>query len=95
MAAVDRAVALEALKLIDIEYDELPAVLDVDQALAPDAPIIHEKLADYFKIFDCRFNGNVLSEQSLAEGDVDSALAACDIIVRRGIPHPGTSPRLP
>ncbi len=81
VAADNRAVALEALKLIDVEYDELPALLDMDQALAPNAPIIHEKLADYFKIFDCRFNGNVLSEQSLAEGDVDRAFATCDIVI--------------
>jgi CO/xanthine dehydrogenase Mo-binding subunit len=81
VAAVDRTVALEALKLIEVEYDELPAVLDIDQALAPDAPVIHERLGDYFKIFDCRFDGNVLSQQSLIEGDVDKAFAECDVVV--------------
>jgi len=81
VAAVDRQTALEALKLIDIEYDELPAVLDAEQALAADAPLIHENLASYFKIFDCRCGGNVLSEQSIAEGDVEAAFATCDVIV--------------
>jgi CO/xanthine dehydrogenase Mo-binding subunit len=81
VAAVDRTVALEALKLIEIEYEELPAVLDFDAALSADAPIIHEQLRDYFKIFDCRFNGNVLSEQLVAEGDVDKAFVGCDVIV--------------
>lgn len=81
VAAVDRTVALEALKLIDIEYQELPAVLDFDAALAVDAPIIHEQLRDYFKIFDCRFDGNVLSEQLVSEGDVDKAFVGCDVIV--------------
>jgi CO/xanthine dehydrogenase Mo-binding subunit len=81
VAPLDRVTALEAIKLIDIEYEELPAVLDIDQALAPDAPILHERLRDYFKIFDCRCSGNVLSEQSLIEGDVDSAFASCDVIV--------------
>ena len=81
VAAVDRSTALEAVKLIDIEYEELPAVLDIDQALAPNAPILHEKLQEYFKIFDCRCSGNVLSEQSLTEGDVASAFASCDLVV--------------
>lgn len=81
VAAIDRNTAIEALKLIDIEYEELPAVLDIDQALAPDAPIIHENLANYFKIFDCRFSGNVLSEQSITEGDVDAAFMTCDVVI--------------
>jgi CO/xanthine dehydrogenase Mo-binding subunit len=81
VAAVDQRTALEALKLIEIEYEPLPAVLDLDQALAPDAPIIHEALASYFKIFDCRFSGNVLSEQSITEGDVDAAFNTCEVVV--------------
>ena len=81
VAAIDRNTALEALKLIEVEYEELPAVLDIDQALAPDAPILHENLASYFKIFDCRFSGNVLSEQSITEGDVDAAFKTCDVVM--------------
>jgi len=81
VAAVDLAIALHALKLIEVEYEELPAVLDMDQALAPGAPIIHEDLPKYFKIFDCRFGGNVLSEQSIIEGDVDAAFPTCDVVV--------------
>jgi CO/xanthine dehydrogenase Mo-binding subunit len=81
VAALNRATALEALKLIEVEYEELPAVLDADEALASDAAIIHEDLANYFKIFDCRFAGNVLSEQSIVEGDVDAAFKTCDVVV--------------
>lgn len=81
VAAIDRATAVEALKLIEIEYEELTPVLDIEQALAPDAPIIHENLAGYFKIFDCRFAGNVLSEQSITEGDVDAAFKGCDVVI--------------
>jgi CO/xanthine dehydrogenase Mo-binding subunit len=40
VAAVDRHVAEEALELIDIEWEELPFVLDVEEALEPDAPRI-------------------------------------------------------
>jgi xanthine dehydrogenase molybdenum-binding subunit len=38
VAAVDRHVAEEAVRLITVEYEELPFVLDVEEALAPDAP---------------------------------------------------------
>jgi CO/xanthine dehydrogenase Mo-binding subunit len=81
VAAIDQRTALEAIKFIEIEYEALPAALDIDQALAPDGPIIHEDLASYFKIFDCRFSGNVLSEQSIIEGDVDAAFNSCDVII--------------
>jgi CO/xanthine dehydrogenase Mo-binding subunit len=91
VAAVDRETALEALKLIEIEYDELAAVLSPEDALAPGAPIIHENLAKYFKIFDCRCSGNLLSEQSLTEGDVDAAFADCDVVIEGEYETPAQS----
>jgi len=41
VAAVDKDTAEEALKLIEVEYEELPVVLDPEEALKPDAPKIH------------------------------------------------------
>jgi CO/xanthine dehydrogenase Mo-binding subunit len=40
VAATDRHIAEEALSLIDVEYEELPFVLDVEEAVLPDAPKI-------------------------------------------------------
>ena len=40
--AADESIAEEALTLIDVEYEELPFVSNVDEALAPDAPLVHE-----------------------------------------------------
>ncbi|MCZ6450592.1 MAG: xanthine dehydrogenase family protein molybdopterin-binding subunit [Deltaproteobacteria bacterium] len=42
VAAVDEAVAEEALELIDVEYDELPAVTSLDEAIVPGASLVHE-----------------------------------------------------
>jgi 4-hydroxybenzoyl-CoA reductase subunit alpha len=42
VAALDEDTALEALSLIDVEYEILPAVFTIDEALAPDAPQLHE-----------------------------------------------------
>src|ERR1044071_3833667 len=44
VAAVDDRVADEAIKLIDVEYEELPAVYTVEEALKTGAPLVHEKL---------------------------------------------------
>lgn len=42
VAAVDEAVAEEALELIDVEYEELPVVTSLDEAIVPGAPLVHE-----------------------------------------------------
>jgi len=42
VAAIDEASAEEALALIDVEYEELPAVTSIEEALAPGAPLVHE-----------------------------------------------------
>jgi len=42
VAAVDEATADEALALIDVDYEELPAVSGLEEALAPGAPLVHE-----------------------------------------------------
>ncbi len=43
VAAVDEATAEEALGLIDVDYEELPAVTSIDAALAEGAPLVHDK----------------------------------------------------
>src|SRR5688572_29008186 len=43
VAAESEEIADEALDLIEVEYEELPAALTVEQALAPGAPVIHER----------------------------------------------------
>jgi 4-hydroxybenzoyl-CoA reductase alpha subunit len=42
VAAVDEDTALEALDLIQADYEELPAVFDPEEAMAPGAPSVHE-----------------------------------------------------
>ncbi|MFQ5808151.1 MAG: xanthine dehydrogenase family protein molybdopterin-binding subunit [Armatimonadota bacterium] len=50
VAACDELTALEALDLIDVEYEELPAVTTLEEALAPGAPLVHarEPLAGHY-----------------------------------------------
>src|SRR4030095_1008643 len=42
VAAVDARTAREALKLIEVDYEVLPHVTDVDEATKPTAPVLHD-----------------------------------------------------
>src|SRR5574342_719766 len=44
VAAVDKDTAEYAAGLIEVEYDELPAAMEIAEALAPGAPILHETI---------------------------------------------------
>jgi len=81
VAARDAETARKAARLIDVEYEMLPEVMTVDEAIAEGATLIHEGLDDYIKIFEAEFGGNVLSRQLLTEGDVEAAWADCDHIL--------------
>jgi 4-hydroxybenzoyl-CoA reductase alpha subunit len=58
LAAIDPDVAMEALDLIEVEYEELPAVFDPEEALRPEAPQIHDHAP-----------GNISREFHIKEGD--------------------------
>jgi len=69
VAAVDVETALEAVSLIRVEYDELPAVFTPEEAMAEGAPAIHED-----------FPRNVCAEVHQEFGDVEAAFQECDFI---------------
>ena len=64
----DARQAIEAAECIEVEYEELPAVLDIDQALAADAPILHEEFAEYFRTIESPCEGNRFWRAEIAEG---------------------------
>ncbi len=47
VAAVDADTAEEAIHLIDVEYEELPAVFDPLEAMMPEAPVLHPDYERY------------------------------------------------
>ena len=55
VAAVDEETAQEALRLIDIQYEILPAVFDAVEAMKPGAPLIHESLNNIAVILPVNF----------------------------------------
>ena len=70
VAAVDEAVAEEAASLIEVEYEEFPAVVGIDAARAPGAVRLHE---DHI--------GNVCSHESVARGDIETGFAQADLVL--------------
>ncbi|MFO1361919.1 MAG: xanthine dehydrogenase family protein molybdopterin-binding subunit [Burkholderiales bacterium] len=83
VAAVDEPTAARAVDLIEVEYDPLPAVFDPLEALAPNAPILHEALAGYTTLFDRTaraMQGNVNYQAEIACGDVEAGFAASDFV---------------
>jgi len=93
IAAEDPATARAALQLIEIEYEELPAVFDAEEAMAPDAPIIHEDTADYVRIAQSPFDGNVVAHVELETGNIDAAWDQCDVIVEGEYSVPAIHPQ--
>ncbi len=66
VAAVDEKTAEQALKLIDVQYEILPAVFDIDEAMKPGAPKIHHALNNLGVILPISF-GN--PDRAMKEAD--------------------------
>ncbi|HXG51156.1 MAG TPA: xanthine dehydrogenase family protein molybdopterin-binding subunit [candidate division Zixibacteria bacterium] len=77
VAAVDTATAEEAVARIRVEYEELPGVIDVDEALAEGAPLVHG--------FAER---NICHQTSLVKGDVEKGFAESDAIFEDSFEFP-------
>jgi len=80
VAAETPEIAVEALGLIEVEYEVLPAVLDMEEAMVPGAPVIHPE-PDSRDIHDAGHNIAAHLEAEL--GAVEAALAEADVVVER------------
>ena len=70
VVAQTRAQAEDACELVEVEYEELPPVIDAETALDPATPVIHPELGD-----------NSASSASHAAGDADEGFAEADVVV--------------
>ncbi len=79
VAASSPHVAEEALSLIDVVYEPLPSVTDVESAMAPDAPILHEHWTT-----GERPDGTNMGDRELhTHGDLEAGFTAADLVVER------------
>jgi CO/xanthine dehydrogenase Mo-binding subunit len=77
VAASTLKIAREALKLIKVEYEVLPWAIEIDDALKPDAPILHDHI---------KFDGkpsNIASKLEHKLGDIDAGFKEADLVIER------------
>ena len=91
VAASSAAVARKALRLIEVEYEVLAHVTDVDAAMKPDAPVLHTGRQE--ETVPEGYSQNVMSRVEFGHGDIDKGLAEADRVVERtyrtGATHQG------
>ena len=80
VVARDRYAARDAVDLVMVDYEDLPAVTDVEQAAAG-GPVIHEAFGD-----------NIAYKLTSGEGDIDAAFAAAERTVKQRILHKRLAP---
>ncbi|MBI4212750.1 MAG: xanthine dehydrogenase family protein molybdopterin-binding subunit [Chloroflexi bacterium] len=73
VAAANEEIAEQAIQLIQVEYELLPAVFDPERALAPDAPILHPDLAQYIDPGTSKRQGNMRNQVVHEVGNVEEA----------------------
>ncbi len=71
VVAHSEAQAAAAVKLIEVEYEDLPFVVDPLEAMKPDAPRVHEHIGD----------SNICVHYKIRKGNVDEGFAKADVIV--------------
>jgi CO/xanthine dehydrogenase Mo-binding subunit len=81
VAALTPEIAAEAAAAVEVEYEPLPAVSDIEAALADDAPLVHPDWESYEADEDLGRNGNVLGYSTIVKGDAGAAMAEADVVV--------------
>jgi aerobic carbon-monoxide dehydrogenase large subunit len=75
VVATDKYAARDAIDLIMVDYEELPVVVDVEEA-AKGGPLVYEEYGD-----------NIAYKLTSGEGDIEAALAASDHVIKQRIVH--------
>jgi CO/xanthine dehydrogenase Mo-binding subunit len=83
VAATSAAIAKRALRLIDVQYEVLPPVIDVVDAMMPDAPLLHDDLYTAGVDPTPVRASNVAKRVVIGHGDIEAGFAKADVIVER------------
>ena len=83
VAATSTAIAKQALDLIEVDYEVLPHVIDVREAMKPDAPVLHDDMFTEGVEPTPETPSNVFKKVEFAHGDLEKGFAEADVIVER------------
>ena len=81
VAATQPEIAAEALDLIEVTYEVLPHVIDVEAAMAADAPVLHDDMFTKGVTPKPGKASNVAAKHLMGRGDVAAAFKSADVIV--------------
>ena len=81
VAAATPEIAARAAALIDIDFELLPALTDLEAAARPGAPLVHDAWATYETDENLVRDGNVASRSTIVKGDAAAAMAGADVVV--------------
>ncbi len=91
VAAESEEIAEEAVSLIEVDYEELPAIFSPLEGIKPDAPIIHEDLGSYkhASIILPQGGTNISNHYKIRKGDVEKGFKEADFIFENEfyVPH--------
>ena len=82
VAATSAAIAKQALKLIKVDYEVLPHVIDVVEAMQPDAPLLHEDMITAGVEPAPKTPSNVAKRVEFALGDIEAGFKQADLVDR-------------
>ncbi len=82
VAAATPEIAARAAALIEVDLETLPAVIDLEAALSPDGPLVHDDWAAYEVDDNVVRDRNVASHSTIVKGDAETGMADADIVVK-------------
>src|SRR5262245_33508898 len=83
VAAVDAATARQALKLIHVDYEVLPHVTDVDEAVKASAPVLHDDMVTEGVEPKPNKPSNIAKRSEFGHGDVEQGFKEADVVIER------------
>jgi len=83
VAATDESIAAKALALIEVNYEVLPHVLEVEEAEKPDAPLLHDDMMTIGVEPTPTLASNVAKRVEFGFGDVEKGFSEADLIIEK------------
>lgn len=80
VAAITPQIAEWALELIEVEYEPLPAVLDAEEAMRPEAPLLHPDLFTQTRQGKAEKPSNIAALYTFGRGDVEAGFRQADAV---------------
>ena len=83
VAATSEEIASRAVQLIEVEYEPLPPLTDIEAVMAKDAQLVHADWSSDDHDENLLADGNTLGYSTVVKGDADAAMATADVVVKR------------